>query len=140
MTHSQTVPSYASQGSTVHILFYGATVVSWKVPDRSGQPQERLFVSSKALLDGSKPVRGGIPVVFPCFGAPTHPDHSKLSQHGFARNEAWSFDKVLLDNEAGVSVRFGQLTPHIYIRFMNVDYSLCQLSISLISSGSQSKD
>ncbi|KAF8203650.1 galactose mutarotase-like domain-containing protein [Pholiota molesta] len=93
-------------GSTVHILFYGATVVSWKVPDRSGQPQERLFVSSKALLDGSKPVRGGIPVVFPCFGAPTHPDHSKLSQHGFARNEAWSFDKVLLDNEAGVSVRF----------------------------------
>ncbi|KAF9481423.1 galactose mutarotase-like protein [Pholiota conissans] len=91
-------------GSTVHILFYGATIVSWKVPDKSNQSQERLFVSSKAVLDGSKPVRGGIPVVFPCFGAPTHPDHSKLSQHGFARSETWTFEKVVMDNEAGVSV------------------------------------
>ncbi|KAJ3512433.1 hypothetical protein NLJ89_g3521 [Agrocybe chaxingu] len=89
------------KGSVVEILAYGATVVSWKVKD-----QERLFVSSKAFLDGSKPVRGGIPVVFPCFGAPTHPEHSKLTQHGFARNEVWKFESIVMDNEAGVSVRF----------------------------------
>lgn len=93
----------------MQILLYGATVVSWKVPDSDNQAAERLFVSSKALLDGSKPVRGGIPIVFPCFGAPTHPDHAKLSQHGFARNEIWELDKVVMDNEAGVSVKLGAL-------------------------------
>ena len=36
----------------------------------SGGLVERLFVSSKVVLDGSKAVRGGIPVVFPCFGPP----------------------------------------------------------------------
>lgn len=62
-------------------------------------------MSSKAVLDGSKAVRGGIPVVFPCFGPPEHPDHSKLPQHGFARNEVWAFDSVIVDTDAGVSVR-----------------------------------
>jgi len=56
-------------------------------------------------LDGSKPVRGGIPVVFPCFGAPSHPEHMKLGQHGFARSETWVFDSIVMDNEAGVSVK-----------------------------------
>ncbi|KAF4623390.1 hypothetical protein D9613_001839 [Agrocybe pediades] len=93
------------KGSRVEILLYGATVISWIAPSPSGSLQERLFVSSKALLDGSKPVRGGIPVVFPCFGAPTHPEHLKLAQHGFARNTIWKFAGVVMDNEAGVSVK-----------------------------------
>ncbi|PPQ64270.1 hypothetical protein CVT24_008408 [Panaeolus cyanescens] len=94
------------KGPTVTILLYGATITSWKVPDNSGTLQDRLFVSSKAKLDGTQPVRGGIPVVFPCFGAPVHPDHQKLPQHGFARKETWSYDSTVMDNEAGVSVRF----------------------------------
>ncbi|GLB36161.1 putative catalyzes the interconversion between the alpha and beta anomers from at least three hexose 6-phosphate sugars (Glc6P, Gal6P, and Man6P) [Lyophyllum shimeji] len=94
------------KGSSVEVLFYGATVISWKSASaRDPQPVERLFLSSKAALDGSKPVRGGIPVVFPCFGAPTHPEHSKLGQHGFARSETWKWDSVVIDDEAGVSVR-----------------------------------
>ncbi|ETW83812.1 hypothetical protein HETIRDRAFT_313448 [Heterobasidion irregulare TC 32-1] len=97
------------KGPSAEILLYGATVTSWKAasPASDGSfPTERLFVSSKAALDGSKPVRGGIPVVFPCFGAPEHPEHVKLSQHGFARNSVWAFDSVVMDNDAGVSVRF----------------------------------
>lgn len=94
------------KGPTVEILFYGATVISWKSGSKTNpELLERLFVSSKAALDGSKPVRGGIPVVFPCFGAPSHPDHMKLAQHGFARNETWKLGGVVMDNEAGVSVR-----------------------------------
>jgi len=88
------------QGSSAEILLYGATVISWKYGDK-----DLLFLSSKAFLDGSKPVRGGIPIVFPCFGAPSHPDHSKLTQHGFARNESWMFEQIVMDNDAGVSVR-----------------------------------
>lgn len=48
-------------GESVEVLLYGATVISWK----SASGQENLFLSQKALLDGSKAVRGGIPVVFP---------------------------------------------------------------------------
>ncbi|KAH9944385.1 galactose mutarotase-like protein [Epithele typhae] len=93
-------------GSSAEILLYGATVISWKSigPDDS-TPSERLFVSGKAATDGSKPVRGGIPVVYPCFGAPTHPDHMKLPQHGYLRNNVWQFDGIPMDNEAGVTLR-----------------------------------
>ncbi|KAL6304278.1 galactose mutarotase-like protein [Sparassis latifolia] len=103
------------KGASAEILFYGATVISWK-SGSSANPEaaERLFVSSKASLDGSKPVRGGIPVVFPCFGAPTHPEHSKLSQHGFARSEKWILENIVMDNEAGVSVRFGMHNDTAY--------------------------
>ena len=48
-------------GESVQVLLHGATVISWK----SANGKENLFLSSKALLDGSKPVRGGIPLVFP---------------------------------------------------------------------------
>ncbi|KAF8140254.1 galactose mutarotase-like domain-containing protein [Boletus edulis] len=99
-------------GSSVEVLLYGATVISWKT---GTEPVERLFVSSKAALDGSKPVRGGIPIVFPCFGAPSHPEHARLSQHGFARNRAWTFDSVVTDDGSGVSVRL-TLTPTASIK------------------------
>jgi len=95
-------------GSTAEVLLYGATVISWKSPSQGKDldtPKERLFVSSKAVLDGSKPVRGGIPVVFPFFGPPTKPEHAKIPQHGFARSSNWAFDSVVMDNEAGVSVK-----------------------------------
>ena len=44
------------------ILLHGATVLSWQVGKHK---EEQLFLSDKAVLDGSKPVRGGIPLVFP---------------------------------------------------------------------------
>ncbi|KAE8352921.1 galactose mutarotase-like domain-containing protein [Aspergillus coremiiformis] len=79
-----TLPS----GESVTIYLYGATVTSWKLANG----KEQLFVSETASLDGSKPIRGGIPVVFPVFGPPPK-DHatSSLPQHGFARNSTWEF-------------------------------------------------
>ena len=55
---SATLPT----GDSVEILLYGATVLSWK--SGSGK-KENLWLSEKAVLDGGKAVRGGIPVVFP---------------------------------------------------------------------------
>ena len=48
-------------GASVIVNLNGATVTSWKL----GNGKEQLFLSEKAHLDGSKPIRGGIPVVFP---------------------------------------------------------------------------
>lgn len=74
--------------SSCEILKYGATVISWKL-----KGQEQLWLSSAAKLDGSKPVRGGIPLVFPIFGKSQDPSHPtfELPQHGFVRNSYWDF-------------------------------------------------
>jgi len=107
------------KGATVEILLYGATVISWKSPGAAGgEPLERLFVSSKAVLDGSKPVRGGIPIVFPVFGAPALPQFLKLKQHGYARCSTWSFASVLNDDNSNISVRFSlDSTPEVKASF-----------------------
>ena len=103
------VSDVCMQGASSEILLYGATVISWKAGTASSpELVERLFVSSKAALDGSKPVRGGIPVVFPCFGPPSHAEHARLSQHGFARNQVWTYGGVIKDDESGVSVRLSE--------------------------------
>jgi len=89
ISHSQSrVSAVLPTGESVEILLYGATIVSWK--DVKGD--EKLFLSEAAKLDGSKAVRGGIPLVFPVFGqVPDHAATSKLPQHGFARNSKWEF-------------------------------------------------
>jgi glucose-6-phosphate 1-epimerase len=46
---------------SVEILLYGASIISWK----NANGEENLWLSDAAKLDGSKPVRGGIPIVFP---------------------------------------------------------------------------
>ncbi|KAL1976670.1 hypothetical protein VTN31DRAFT_2952 [Thermomyces dupontii] len=90
-------------GESVSVRLYGATVTSWKLADG----EEQLFVSSQAVLDGSKAIRGGIPVVFPVFGAPPS-DHatSKLPQHGFARTATWAFlGKSTSESDGGTAVK-----------------------------------
>lgn len=75
-------------GDSCQVNLNGATVTSWKTSSNV----EQLFLSTAAKLDGSKPIRGGIPLVFPVFGPPPK-DHAtgKLPQHGFARNNKWAF-------------------------------------------------
>lgn len=75
-------------GEYVEVILYGATVTSWK----NANGHENLWLSSAAKLDGSKAIRGGIPIVFPVFGPPPkdHPT-SALPQHGFARISHWEY-------------------------------------------------
>lgn len=47
-------------GDSVVVLLHGASVISWKA-----RGQENLWLSEAAILDGTKPVRGGVPIVFP---------------------------------------------------------------------------
>jgi len=55
---SATLPT----GESVFVHLYGATVTSWK---SNGGLKENLWLSTSAKLDGSKAIRGGIPIVFP---------------------------------------------------------------------------
>lgn len=65
----------------VKIVPFGAHVVSWV-----HKGKERLFMSKKAVMDGSKAIRGGIPLVFPQFGRP----NEALPSHGIARISKWN--------------------------------------------------
>lgn len=111
------------------IKLYGATIVSWLVAG-----EEKLFVSEKAILDGSKAIRGGIPLVFPQFGQPD----SSMPQHGFARNKTWKLinsrtsadccevDLLLNDDESTTN-----LWPHKFNLIYTVKLSANELSTGL---------
>ncbi|KAI0464749.1 hypothetical protein LJB42_002374 [Komagataella kurtzmanii] len=78
--------SSSTTQTQVRINLFGATVYSWTIAGK-----EQLWTSDAALFDGSKPIRGGIPLVFPVFGKSSAPGFEKLPQHGFARNSTWEF-------------------------------------------------
>ncbi|MGY3886565.1 D-hexose-6-phosphate mutarotase [Aeromonas aquatica] len=81
------------------ISLFGAHVLSYQ---RHGEPAS-LWLSDKAVLDGSKPIRGGIPLCWPWFGpAPARVGSGKPA-HGFARTTLWSLDGVS-DHEDGTLV------------------------------------
>lgn len=98
----------SSSNSSVTILKYGATVISW-----INKGTEKLWLSEEAKLDGSRPVRGGIPLVFPVFGKckDTSHDTEPLPQHGFARNSTWQFLGQV--TESPVAVQFGLGTEDV---------------------------
>ena len=70
----------AADGAQATITLYGGHLVSWQTSDG----QERLFCSRASSLDGSRAIRGGVPVIFPQFGA-----RGTGMRHGFARVAAW---------------------------------------------------
>jgi len=75
-----------ASGATAEIYLFGATLVSYKTPDGKDQ----IFCSPKAIFDGQKAIRGGVPIVFPQFGQPD----KAMAQHGFARNSVWTVGEI----------------------------------------------
>jgi glucose-6-phosphate 1-epimerase len=74
-----------AHGASALVSLHGAQLLSWLPIDG----RERLFLSERAVLDGSAAIRGGIPVIFPQFG-----ERGLLRKHGFARSRSWTFAGV----------------------------------------------
>lgn len=70
----------ADDGAHAVITLFGAHVVSW-IPSGG---REQLFCSTRSVLDASKAIRGGIPVIFPQFS-----ERGDGIRHGFARLSQW---------------------------------------------------
>ncbi|MFO1077451.1 MAG: D-hexose-6-phosphate mutarotase [Planctomycetota bacterium] len=66
----------------VLVACLGAQVLSWR-----HRGENVLWTASKAEYQPGKPVRGGVPIVFPWFGF--HATDAAMPQHGFARNLTW---------------------------------------------------
>jgi glucose-6-phosphate 1-epimerase len=70
----------APDGAQATVTLYGAHLISWQGADG----RERLFCSAQSSLDGSRAIRGGVPVIFPQFAA-----RGDGMRHGFARVSNW---------------------------------------------------
>ena len=82
--------------STVEIYLHGAHVTQFKKRDEP----PLLFLSQCSRFVEGQPIRGGIPVIFPWFGA-----REGLAQHGFARVKAWDLKEFVPAPDGSVSVR-----------------------------------
>ena len=82
--------------STAEIYLHGAHVTQFKKRDEP----PLLFLSQCSRFVEGQPIRGGIPVIFPWFGA-----REGLAQHGFARVKAWDLKEFVPAPDGSVSVR-----------------------------------
>lgn len=100
------------KGATAVVSKLGAQVLSWVTPDG----RERLFLSDKAVFDGSVAIRGGVPVCWPQFAG-----QGDLPKHGFVRTREWQVsarrsgdDYALLTLELTDDAETRALWPHAF--------------------------
>jgi D-hexose-6-phosphate mutarotase len=82
---------FGNETSKVSLYLFGCTITSWTVNGK-----EKLFVSSQAIYNGNKAIRGGIPIVFPQFSQPL----KEMNQHGFARNSIFGLKSHSSDQDS----------------------------------------
>ncbi|HOI52868.1 MAG TPA: D-hexose-6-phosphate mutarotase, partial [Azonexus sp.] len=108
----------------------GGQVLSWTTPDG----RERLYLSERAVFDGSAAIRGGVPVCFPQFA-----ERGDLPKHGFVRTREWEVsarrsgdDYALVTLETADDEATRALWPHrfrleltLMIEADRIDLELC---------------
>lgn len=75
---------------------YGAHVTSWTVDG-----VEYLWLSSKALYEQGRAIRGGIPICFPWFGGGRF---GQTPAHGYARTTTWTFEGSSVSDDGVTAV------------------------------------
>jgi glucose-6-phosphate 1-epimerase len=83
--------------STAEIYLQGAHVTHFQ---KAGEAP-LLFLSSESKFMEGMAIRGGVPVIFPWFGA-----KEGAPSHGFARTRTWELVEAAADGESQVSLRF----------------------------------
>ncbi|QPK81676.1 D-hexose-6-phosphate mutarotase [Schaalia sp. ZJ405] len=112
---------------------FGATTLEWIAADN----RPVLWLSDRAVFDGSTPIRGGIPVCLPWFGSAdttqadivldtssSSPAHAP--NHGFARTAQWSINEAE-STDVNVTLELtharedhGGIFPHAFSARLNV--------------------
>jgi len=82
--------------SSCRIYKFGATITDWSIGDK-----KIIFVSPKAVFDGKKAIRGGVPICFPSFGP-----WSYGAQHGFARTSNFQVSVPATETDTETSITF----------------------------------
>ena len=74
---------------SAHVYLHGAHITHFAPP---GEPPV-LFMSERSAFSDGKPIRGGVPVIFPWFGP--RQGHAEAPAHGFARTRTWCPESVV---------------------------------------------
>jgi len=85
----------ARDGASAEVYLHGGQVTSW----RPAGGEECLFLSSQAEFAENSAIRGGVPVIFPQFGAV-----GRLPKHGFARQLDWELEYARDTADGGATV------------------------------------
>lgn len=81
---SQLQPHTVSVGRSEVVAYdHGATVASWHLDGR-----QVIWLSPRAVLDGSTAIRGGVPICFPWFA--NGPEGDLSPSHGLLRTATWT--------------------------------------------------
>src|ERR1051325_10246922 len=83
--------------STAEVYLHGAHVTDFR---KKGEAP-LLFTSQFSRFEADQPIRGGIPVICPWFGA-----REGEPTHGFARISEWELHEATALPEGGVTLRF----------------------------------
>jgi glucose-6-phosphate 1-epimerase len=82
------------------LYLQGAHLTAWQP---SGE-RPVLFTSPNSAFASGRAIRGGIPVIFPWFGANRHA--TAAPQHGFARTAPWHLDSVETAGRKSLTLTF----------------------------------
>ena len=88
----------ATPAATGRIFLHGAHITAWQPADAGPV----LFTSAQSHFTAGKAIRGGVPLIFPWFGA--RAGEAKAPQHGFARSTVWAVESVQAAADQGVTV------------------------------------
>ncbi|MEP6663785.1 MAG: D-hexose-6-phosphate mutarotase, partial [Verrucomicrobiota bacterium] len=83
-----------TEWSDAEIYLQGAHVTQFQ---RKNEPA-LLFTSAESKFQSGQPIRGGVPIIFPWFGA----SEGKNGMHGFVRNQEWKLSSHQEENGAVV--------------------------------------
>ena len=84
--------SVTTRAAAVRIYLQGAHVTHYQPTGAAPV----LFMSRRSLFAPGKPIRGGVPLVFPWFGP--HPSDPTQPAHGWARTSPWELQSVSRDD------------------------------------------
>lgn len=102
----------SSPASTGEIHLHGAHVTAFR---KHGEPP-LLFMSEESQFAEGKPIRGGVPVLFPWFGP-----RDGAPAHGFVRLSAWDLTETRVQPGGAVSVGFRYPLADMHRQGLEVD-------------------
>lgn len=117
----------SADGAQAIVTLYGAHLVSWQGADGA----ERLFCSAASKLDGSRAIRGGVPVIFPQFA-----ERGTGMRHGFARVATWRLQEsgagyaVFALENGDLPAALAQAWPHGFALTLRVEVNGAALALA----------
>ena len=98
--HGLVKATISLDGITGELYRQGAHLTAWQPPGE----RPVLFTSPNSAFAPGRAIRGGIPIIFPWFGANRH--EPAAPQHGFARTASWHLDGVETTGSQSLTLTF----------------------------------